>query len=168
MKRWLRTPDWMSHDRQIDGTILRDDLIEPYFWIIVGIPAGSDILRAARRRHENAVNAERLAVFCSIDLFVGGHSPSAGNNRKFAVRFFHCNFEHSPFLLARQVKYLARLRVDAEPTSCTHKFFVLDEILQKASIRRLVNFHMLIERQQRCDVKMVSNGLLNGLHGGSP
>jgi hypothetical protein len=61
------------------------------------------------------------------------------------MRLFHRNFEHAALFLARQIKYLARLRIDAETSTRPHEFFVLDEVLQKSPIRRLVDFHVLIE-----------------------
>ena len=82
--------------------------------------------------------------------------------------FFHRYFEYAPLLLPRQIKYLPGLGIDAEPTPRAYEFFVFDEMLQKPSIRRLVNFHMLIERQQRRDVKMVANGLYWLRHSSPP
>ena len=47
IERRLGAADRMRDDRQIDGAVLRLDLIDPDFRIVVGVPARRHVLRAA-------------------------------------------------------------------------------------------------------------------------
>jgi hypothetical protein len=43
MERWLRATDRVSNDRQVNRTILSNNLIEPNFGIIVFLPRNFDV-----------------------------------------------------------------------------------------------------------------------------
>src|SRR5262249_8839268 len=109
------------------------------------VPTRGDILRAAGRGDEDAVDAERLTVSRGLDLLVGGDRPGAGDDRHPALHLLHRDFEHAPLLLPRQVEDLAGLRIDAKAAAGPNELFVLKEILEEAAIRPLVDLHVLVE-----------------------
>ena len=124
----------MRDDGQVDRAILRDDLVEPDFRIVVGIPAGGDVLGPSRRRHENTVDAERFAVARGLDRFVRGDCPGAGDDRHLPVHLLHRNFQHAPLFLAGEIKNLAGFRIDAEAPAHADEFLVFQEVLEETAI----------------------------------
>src|SRR5208282_2459491 len=94
---------------------------------------------------------------------VRGDRPSAGDDRHLAVRLLHGNLEDPALLLPRQVKYLARLRVDAEAAVADETGFI-EEIPQEPPIRRLVDLQPAIVRQQNRHIAMISDTLHHILH----
>src|ERR1700686_3816654 len=114
MKRWLRTTNWMSNDRQINSTILSNNLIKPNFGIIVGIPTRCNVLRSAGWRDENAIDAKRLTVFSRLHCLFGRQCPGSGYNGDLAVNLFHRDLEDAALFSACQIENLARLGIDAQ------------------------------------------------------
>src|SRR5450631_1584789 len=112
MERWLRATDRVSNDRQVNRTILSNNLIEPNFGIIVGVPTRCDVLRTARRRDKNAVDAKRLTVLGCLHCFFGSKCPSAGDDGDLAVNLFHGDLEGAALFSSGQIENLARLGID--------------------------------------------------------
>src|SRR5664279_5563637 len=135
----------MGDDREIDGTILRLDLIEPDFRIFVGIPARRDVLRTAGRRYEDAVDPKRLCILGGFDRFVGRDSPRSGDDRNLAVSLFHRDLQNSALLLSCEIENLARLGIDAQ-AAIAQEPRLFEEILKEASVRRFVNLKSIVVR----------------------
>src|SRR5215470_14954413 len=162
----FRSANRMRDDGKVNRAILSDDLIEPDFGVVVGIPARGHVLRAARRSNKDSVDAQRHAVARDLNLLVGSERPGAGDDGQPALHFFHGNFQHPSFFLARQIKDLAGLRIDAEASTGAHEFIVVKEVAQEPSIGLLVDLHMPVERQQHGHIEMITDSGQVSIHDG--
>src|SRR5664279_3724628 len=159
-REWrLRTTDRVGHYRQVNRTILSNDLIEPNFGIIVGIPTRCDVLRPTRRCDENAIDAKRLAVFSRLHCLFGRQCPGSGYHRDLTINLFHRDLEDAALFSACQIENLARLGIDAQTAAHSDEFFILEEMLQEFAVSRFIDLHLTIVGQQSRNVEMVSDGL---------